>query len=133
MSCRIAKSNGPTSSRQRFMQRATGRQAPVINSDDRVRGNRDMAKTAKSRHIELELVDVGSGQTLKKGPNPGFLPSAGETVLLPLGPESWARYKVLTLESFMGYPDEAGEPEAQTSYFKIAIYAETRALIFNLR
>jgi len=24
----------------------------------------------------------------------------------------------------MGYPDEADEPEAQTSYFKIAIYAE---------
>ncbi len=83
-----------------------------------------MAKTAKSRHIELELVDVGSGQTLKKGPNPGFLPRAGETVLLPLGPESWARYKVLTLEYFMGYPDDAGEPEGQTSYFKIAIYAE---------
>lgn len=63
-------------------------------------------------------------QTLKKGPNPGFLPRAGETVLLPLGPEFWARYKVLTLESLMGYPDEAGEPEGQTSYFKIAIYAE---------
>jgi len=85
----------------------------------------EMAKAAKSRHVELELVvDVASRQTLKKGPNPGFLPRAGQTVLLPLGPESCARYKVLTLESFMGYRDEAGAPEAQTSYFKIAIYAE---------
>jgi hypothetical protein len=86
--------------------------------------DRDMAKATKSRDVELELVDVASRQTLKKGPNPGFLPCADQTVLLPLGHESWARYKVLTLESFMGYPDEAGEPETQTSYFKIAIYAE---------
>jgi hypothetical protein len=83
-----------------------------------------MAKAAKSRHVQVELVDVASGQTLKKGQYPGFLPRAGETLLLPLGPESWARYKVLTLEYFMGYPDEPREPEAQTSYFKIAIYAE---------
>ena len=84
----------------------------------------ELAKAAKSRHVELELIDVASNQTLKKGTNPEFLPRAGETVLLPLGPESWARYKVLTLEYFMGYPDEAGEPEAQTSHFKVAIYAE---------
>jgi hypothetical protein len=61
-------------------------------------------------------------QTLKKGRNPGFLPRAGETVFLPLGPESWTRYKVLTLEYFIGYPDDPGKPESQTSYFKIAIY-----------
>jgi hypothetical protein len=51
-----------------------------------------MAKAAKPRHVELELVDVASKQTLKKGANPGFLPRAGETILLPLGPQSWARY-----------------------------------------
>jgi len=45
-----------------------------------------MAKTAKPRHVELELVDVASKQTLKKGANVGFLPRAGETILLPLGP-----------------------------------------------
>jgi hypothetical protein len=83
-----------------------------------------MAKAGKPRLAELELVDVASKQTLKKGPNPGFLPRAGETILLPLGPQSWARYKVMTLEYFMDYPDDPGKPESQTSYFKIAIYAE---------
>jgi hypothetical protein len=83
-----------------------------------------MVKAAKSRHVELELIDVESGQSLKKAQNPRFLPRAGETVLLPLGPESWAHYKVLTLEYFMGYPDDPSNPESQTSYFKIAIYAE---------
>jgi hypothetical protein len=87
------------------------------DSDDRVRGNRDMAKAAKSHHVELESVDVASRQTLKKGPNPGF--SAPRRRDCPS-----ARYKVPTLEYFMDYPDEACEPEAQTSYFKIAIYAE---------
>jgi hypothetical protein len=51
-----------------------------------------MAKATKSRDVELELVDVASKQTLKKGLNPGFLPRAGEIILLRLGPESWARY-----------------------------------------
>jgi hypothetical protein len=83
-----------------------------------------MAQAAKSRHVEVELVDVTSRQTVKKGPNPGFLPRAGEIVLVPLGPESWARYKVLTLEYFMDYEDDPGKPESQTSYFKITIYAE---------
>jgi hypothetical protein len=83
-----------------------------------------MAKAAKSRHVEVELVDVATNQTLKKGTNPGFLPRAGETILLPLGPQSWARYKVVSLEYFMDYPDDPGKPESQTSYFKIAIYAE---------
>ena len=83
-----------------------------------------MAKATKARDVELELVDVASKQTLKKGPNPGFLPRAGEIILLPLGPESWARYKVLTLEYFMDYPDDPGKAESQTSYFKITIYAE---------
>jgi hypothetical protein len=32
--------------------------------------------------------------------------------------------KVMTLEYFMDYPDDPGKPESQTSYFKIAIYAE---------
>ena len=83
-----------------------------------------MAKAAKSRHVEVALVDVATNQTLKKGTNPGFLPRAGETILLPLGPQSWARYKVVSLEYFMDYPDDPGKPESQTSYFKIAIYAE---------
>ena len=83
-----------------------------------------MAKAAKPRHVELELVDVASKQTLKKGANPGFLPRAGETILLPLGPQSWARYKVMTLEYFMDYPEDPDKSESQTSYFKIAIYAE---------
>jgi hypothetical protein len=30
----------------------------------------------------------------------------------------------MTLEYFMDYPDDPGTPESQTSYFKIAIYAE---------
>jgi len=30
----------------------------------------------------------------------------------------------MTLEYFMDYPDDPGKPESQTSYFKIAIYAE---------
>ena len=83
-----------------------------------------MAKAVKSRHVELELVDVANKQTLKKGTNPDFLPRAGETILLPLGPQSWARYKVLTLEYFLAYPDDPDKPESQTSYFKIVIYAE---------
>ena len=57
------------------------------------------------------------GPTLKKDRIRGFLPHAGETAL--------ARYKVPTFEYFMDYPDEAG-PEAQTSYVKIAIYAERK-------
>ena len=83
-----------------------------------------MSEAAKTGHIEVELVDVASGQTLKKGQNPPFLPRAGEIILLPLGPQSWGRYKVLTLEYFMDYPDDPSKPESQTSYFKIAIYAE---------
>jgi hypothetical protein len=83
-----------------------------------------MAEAAKSRHVEVEIVDVATKQTLKKGSHPGFLPRASETILLPLGPESWARYKVLSLEYFMDYPDDPDQPESQTSYFKIAIYAE---------
>jgi hypothetical protein len=83
-----------------------------------------MTESAKSPKVELELVDVTSKQTLKKGPSPGHLPRAGEIILLPLGPESWARYKVLTLEYFMDYPDDPGDPESRTSYFKIAIYVE---------
>ena len=106
MGCRVAKS---------------GATAPAHDSEMGVRGNRDMAKAAKPRHVELELVDVASKQTLKKGANPGFLPRAGET---PLGPQSWARYKVMTLEYFMDYPDDPDKSESQTSYFKIAIYAE---------
>ena len=43
----------------------------------------EMAKAAKSRHGELELVDVASRQTLKKGRIRDFLPRAGETVLRP--------------------------------------------------
>ena len=79
----------------------------------------EMAKAAKSRHGELELVDVASRQTLKKGRIRDFLPRAGETVLRPATKSrpwniSWTT------------PDEAGEPEAQTSYFKIAIYAERK-------
>jgi len=54
-------------------------------------------KAAKSRRAELELVDVASRQTLKNGSNPEFLPRAAETILLPLGPESWAP-QVLTLD-----------------------------------
>jgi hypothetical protein len=79
------------------------------------------------RHGDLELVDVANNQTIRKGPigDLGLLPRAGEVILLPLGgPGSWARYKVLTLEYFMGYPDDATSPESITSYVKIAIYAE---------
>ena len=81
-----------------------------------------MTKAGKPRLLELELVDVASKQTLKKEPNPGFLPRTGETILFP------ARASVLgaldALEYFMDYPDTPGEPEAQTVYFKIAIHVE---------
>ena len=83
-----------------------------------------MTEAIKLGDVAVELVDVASGQALKKGQNPPFLPRAGEIVLLPLGPQSWARYKVLTLEYFMDYPDDPSKPESQTSNFKIAIYAE---------
>lgn len=65
------------------------------------------SKAAKSRREELELVDVASRQTVKKGSNPEFLPRAGETILLPLGPSVLGALQVLTLD----YPDEPGEPE----------------------
>ena len=43
----------------------------------------EMAKAAKSRHGESELVNVASRQTLKKGRIRDFLPRAGETVFRP--------------------------------------------------
>ena len=83
-----------------------------------------MAQAVKSPHVELELVDVASSQTIKKGTSSGPLPRAGEIIVLPLGPGSWARYRVLNLEYFMGLPDDPNQPESQTSDFKITIYAQ---------
>lgn len=69
------------------------------------------------------MVDVAKWPNPEKGGNPPFLPRVGEIILLPLELKSWARYKVLTLEYFMDYGDDPSEPESQTYYFKIAIYA----------
>jgi hypothetical protein len=79
------------------------------------------------RHGFLELVDVANNQTVRSRPIAGLghLPRVGESILLPLGgPDSWARYKVVALEYFLGFPDEPANADSETSYFKIALYAQ---------